>query len=162
MLGKSLKITLAYVLMLQLIVVVDGYSEDIKEFDLIGSWSGKALDGTVIRYEFAGGNKIIWFVDESNFKSAFPNGLSGKYEISPHEESKEIGASIEGVNIKLFDLTISDFENFHYKTIKFLGILTTLSQSSFKYEGRPSNVGARPTSFTNEAIIFNKSLTGKR
>jgi hypothetical protein len=115
---------------------------DFQKSDLAGEWNGKAPDGSKVSYSFQKDGSVTNFVDSSNFKQMFPTGLQAKYIL--REKSP------------FWEIDIYDFEDGRFKGITMQGILQPLDNGKFKMEGMPSNSGARPSNFDDEAIIFTK------
>jgi len=113
---------------------------EFKVADIVGNWTGKAQDGTEVKYEFRKDGSIVWWVEEPNFKQAFPNGLVGKYSLV---EKKP-----------LWEVDFTDFENEKLKAMKLLAILEPVSSEEFKMDAKP---GQRPKTFSNETVVFKKA-----
>jgi len=108
-----------------------------------GRWSGTAIDGTKVSYSFTKEGNVTWYVDEENFKQAYPKGLVAKYKIS--------------IAKPYWKFDIHKFEHPMFKDIKFRGILEVLSEKSFRMEGVPSNLGERPEKFTKDSVMFQEA-----
>jgi hypothetical protein len=115
----------------------------IQSLSFVGDWSGKAPDGTTVKYSLHKDGSVVWFVDEANFKQASPSGMKAKYVI--REKSP------------FWEIDIYDFVDGRFKGVTFLGILQPIDDRTFKMEGAPSIDGDRPKSFDEEAITFTKA-----
>lgn len=130
-------------LVFTLIYSVRLLAAEFQSSDLVGTWSGKAKDGTGITYRFHKDGSAIWLVDEPNFKRLAPSGLRAKFTV--REKSP------------LWEIDIHDFEDTRFKNITFQAILQSVEKGKFKLEGLPTNRGKRPESFSEEAITFLRS-----
>jgi hypothetical protein len=115
---------------------------DFQKSDLVGEWNGKAPDGSKVSYSFQKDGSVSNFVNSKNFKQMFPTGLQAKYTL--REKSP------------FWEIDIYDFEDIRFKGITMQGIFQPLEKGKFKMEGMPSNSGARPSNFNEEAIVFTK------
>ena len=112
--------------------------------DLLGEWTGKAPDGSTLKYIFHKDGSVINFIDEAGFKASYgPSGLQAKYVI--REKSPK------------WEIDIYDYKDARLKGIIFQGILQPIEKGKFKMQGMPSTVGARPSDFDDQAIIFTKT-----
>ena len=111
-----------------------------------GRWSGTAEDGTKVTYSFTKDGHVTWYVDEENFKRAFPKGVAARYTISIAEP--------------YWRIDIHDFEHPMFKDYTFLGIFEILSEKRFRMQGVPSKPidrQKRPQKFTDEAVTFQEA-----
>jgi|ERR1700722_8445173 len=128
-----------------LLTVANCHCASLESSSFVGEWSGKAPDGTTVRYVFKKDGSAVWFVDEPDFKRMAPSGLRAKYVL--REKSP------------LWEIDIYEFEDSHFKGVKFQGILQPIDEKKFKMQGLPSIQGERPKSFDKEAIVFTKTST---
>jgi hypothetical protein len=126
-----------------LIFSVRMLAAEFQSAELVGTWSGKAKDGTQVTYRFHKDGSVLWLVDEPNFKRQAPSGLRAKYTVRPKSP--------------LWEIDIHDFEHAGFKNVSFHGILQPLEKNKVKIEGQPTNRGKRPQSFSDEAVIFSKT-----
>jgi len=119
------------------------HAASVQSPSFVGDWSGKAPDGTTVKYSLHKDGSAVWFVDEANFKQAFPSGLKAKYVIRDKSP--------------FWEIDIYDFQDGPFKGVTFLGILQPIDDRKFKMEGMPSNHGDRPKSFDDQAITFTKA-----
>jgi len=129
-----------YILCLSLLLLSTSAIAETKNFDINGTWVGKAKDGTVLQYAFAKTGLVTWIVKHPKFKQAFPKGLTGKFKITMLKPYSH--------------LDITDFNSPQFKGFKFLGIFKVINKNSFKLEAARNPTAPRIKNFTPDAIEF--------
>ena len=132
--------TKIYSLCLTLIFLSTAAIAETKNFDIKGTWEGKARDGTVLQYTFTKAGLVTWIVKHPKFKQAFPKGLTGKFKVT--------------ILKPYAHLDITDFDSPQFKGFKFLGIFQIINKKSFKLEAARNPAGPRIKYFTPDAIEF--------
>lgn len=123
-----------------LLLLSTSVTAETNNFNINGTWIGKARDGTVLQYTFTKAGKVTWIVKHPKFKQAFPKGLTGKFKVTMLKPYAH--------------LDITDFNNPQFNGFKFLGILKVINKHSFKLEAARNPTDTRIKNFTPDAIEF--------
>ena len=129
-----------FVVCLSLILLSTSVIAETSNFNIYGTWIGKARDGTVLKYKFTKAGLVTWTVKHPRFKQAFPKGLTGKFKITMLKPYAH--------------LDITDFNNPRFKGFKFLGIFKVIKKNRFKLEAARNPTAPRIKNFTPDAIEF--------
>jgi hypothetical protein len=108
---------------------------------IVGSWTGHANTGVVIKYRFTDQN-VVWNIDDAEFTREFPNGIQAKYRLEPGE--------------KYLHLDMYDFENAQLKHFTLRGIVQFRDQNRFRMTAPNGPTATRPREFDEHTVEFTR------
>jgi hypothetical protein len=108
---------------------------------IVGSWSGHANTGVVIRYRFTDQN-VLWNIDDAEFMKQFPGGIQAKYRLEPGE--------------KYLHLDMYDFENAQLRHFTLRGIVQFRDANRFRMTAPNGPTATRPREFDEHTVEFTR------
>jgi hypothetical protein len=109
---------------------------------IVGSWTGHANTGIVIRYRFTDQN-VLWNIDDAEFTKEFPDGIRAKYRLEPGE--------------KYLHIDMYDFENAQLKHFTLRGIVQFRDANRFRMTAPNGPVATRPREFDEHTVEFTRA-----
>jgi hypothetical protein len=108
---------------------------------IVGSWTGHANTGIVLKYRFTDQN-VFWNIDDAEFKKEFPGGIQAKYRL-------EIGE-------KYLHIDMYDFANPQLKHFTLRGIVQFRNANHFCMTAPNEPTTTRPHEFDEHTVEFTR------
>lgn len=128
-------------LLMLLVAVAMAAESGIGAERIVGSWTGRANTGVVIRYRFTDHN-VVWNIDDAEFTKEFPGGIQAKYRLEPGE--------------KYLHLDMYDFENAQLKHFTLRGIVQFRDANRFRMTAPNGPTPTRPREFDEHTVEFTR------
>jgi hypothetical protein len=108
---------------------------------IVGSWTGHANTGIVIKYRFTDQN-VVWNIDDAEFTKEFPGGIRAKYRLEPGE--------------KYLHIDMYDFDNAQLKHFTLRGIVQFRDANRFRMTAPNGPTVTRPREFDEHTVEFTR------
>jgi len=111
-----------------------------QSFSILGRWEATIPGrGARVSYQFVDSVRVIWEVEDPGAHQR-TYVVKARYKLDRGTEP--------------WTIDITNFEDRSLKGMMFRGIIKLQDDGSLVMEGRPSNLGGRPTEFSTAAVAF--------
>jgi hypothetical protein len=130
--------TMVFIMLAAVAIGAEGRTADER---ILGSWTGKAPTGFVMKYRFTDGD-VFWNVEDEEFSKEFPGGIHAKYVLEKGEKY---------LNIDMYDFDQDKLKNFTLR-----GILQFRDANHFRMTAPNEPTAQRPREFDDNTVEFTR------
>jgi hypothetical protein len=124
-----------------LTAVATGAESRVGDERIVGSWTGHANTGIVIKCRFTDQN-VFWDIDDAEFKKEFPGGIQAKYRLEKGEKY---------LHIDMYDFANPQLEHFTLR-----GIVQFRDANHFRMTAPNEPTTTRPHEFDEHTVEFTR------